>query len=74
MDLQQTLNIAIGIILFIGGFMLKAFWGMIRGNDKRLTRIEVMIGKEYVTKETFTETTNRLFEKIDEVKTLILEK
>lgn len=74
MDFQFAFNMALGLIAFLGGYVLKSFADTIKSlqsADASLTdkvqRIEVLVAGEYVKHSDFDKMTNALFSKLDKI-------
>ena len=74
MDWQDLFNIAIGFVLTIFGWFLRVSWDALsklqeqdRDLADKVARIEVLVAGEYVRKEDFERTIERLFDKLDHI-------
>ncbi len=74
MDWQDLFNIVIGFVLTIFGWFLRVSWDALsklqqqdRDLADKVARIEVLVAGEYVRKEDFERTIERLFDKLDHI-------
>ena len=74
MDWQDLFNIVIGFVLTIFGWFLRVSWDTLsklqqqdRDLADKVARIEVLVAGEYVRKEDFERTIERLFDKLDHI-------
>ena len=78
---QELFNIAVGIAGVLGGWWLKVMWETLKelqAADRELvdkvSRIEVLVAGNYVRKEDFDRTIERLFDKLDHIEMKIDQK
>ena len=78
---QDIINIAIGIAGTLGGWWLKVTWDTLKDlqiTDRELadkvSRIEVLVAGNYVKREDFDRTIERLFDKLDHIEMKIDQK
>jgi hypothetical protein len=76
MDYQVMFNIVLGGFSFLCGFLLNNIWNEVKSlqeTDKRtvdrLSAIETFVAGNYVTRQEFSHTMDRLFTKLDEIGT-----
>lgn len=74
MDTQAIINVAIGVIGFLGGWVLKVVWESLKdlqAADKELTEkvatIEILVAGSCVTREDFANTIRAVFTKLDRI-------
>ena len=74
MDLQDFINLALGAISFLGGWVVKNLQDSmksLRDADERLTlkvqSIEVLVAGQYIKREDFDKTISALFTKLDKI-------
>jgi len=74
MESQTLINYTIGLIGFLGGWILKVLWDSI--NELRLAdatlidkvaAIEVMVAGSYITRSEFQQTITSMFTKLDRI-------
>lgn len=75
---QEIFNIAVAIAGALGGWWLKVMWETLKDlqiADRQLvdkvSKIEILVAGNYVTKEDFDRTITRLFEKLDHIESKI---
>lgn len=78
---QELFNIAVGVAGVLGGWWLKVMWETLKelqAADRELvdkvSRIEVLVAGNYVRKEDFDRTIERLFDKLDHIEMKIDQK
>ena len=78
---QELFNIAVGIAGVLGGWWLKVMWETLKelqAADKELVekvgKIEVLVAGNYVRREDFDRTIERLFDKLDHIELKIDQK
>jgi len=81
MDYQVMFNIALGGFSFLAGFLIKNLWDEVKGlqeTDKRtidrLSAIETLVAGNYITRNEFSHTMDRLFTKVDAIATAVAAK
>ena len=81
MDHQTVINIAIGLIGALGGWILTIVWGAVKDLQnadrelaEKVSNIEVLVAGKYVTREEFITTVNSVFAKLDRIQDLIMQK
>lgn len=74
MDAQVVINIALGLISFLGGWIVKNLQDSMKSlqeADERLTTkvqaIEVLVAGQYIKREDFDKTIAALFAKLDKI-------
>lgn len=74
MELQVLFNIAIGAASALCGWWIKVMWDSLRelrtmdqALSEKVSRIEVLVAGEYVKKEDFERSIQRLFDKLDHI-------
>ena len=74
MDSQDFINLALGAISFLGGWVVKNLQDSmksLRDADERLTlkvqSIEVLVAGQYIKREDFDKTVSALFTKLDKI-------
>ena len=74
MDSQDFINLALGAISFLGGWVVKNLQDSmksLRDADERLTlkvqSIEVLVAGQYIKREDFDKTISALFTKLDKI-------
>ena len=74
MDSQDFINLALGAISFLGGWVVKNLQDSmksLRHADERLTlkvqSIEVLVAGQYIKREDFDKTISALFTKLDKI-------
>ena len=74
MDSQDFINLALGAISFLGGWVVKNLQDSmksLRDADERLTlkvqSIEVLVAGQYIKREDFDRTIEALFAKLDKI-------
>jgi len=74
MDSQDFINLALGAISFLGGWVVKNLQDSmksLRDADERLTlkvqSIEVLVAGQYIKREDFDKTISALFTKLDRI-------
>lgn len=74
MELQVLFNIVIGVASALCGWWLKVMWDSLRdlrtmdqALSEKVSRIEVLVAGEYVKKEDFERSIQRLFDKLDHI-------
>ena len=74
MDSQDFINLALGAISFVGGWVVKNLQDSmksLRDADERLTlkvqSIEVLVAGQYIKREDFDKTISALFTKLDKI-------
>ena len=74
MDSQDFINLALGAISFLGGWVVKNLQDSmksLRDSDERLTlkvqSIEVLVAGQYIKREDFDKTISALFTKLDKI-------
>jgi hypothetical protein len=74
MDYQVMFNVVLGGFSFLCGFLLNNIWSEVKSlqdTDKRtidrLSAIEVLVAGNYITRQEFGHTIERLFLKLDEI-------
>ena len=72
MDYQVMFNIVLGAFSFLAGFLLNNIWNEVKSlqqTDKntidRLSSIETLVAGNYITRQEFGHTMDRLFSKLD---------
>lgn len=78
---QELFNVVVGVAGALGGWWLKVMWETLKelqSADKELvdkvSRIEVLVAGNYVRKEDFDRTIERLFDKLDHIELKIDQK
>jgi CHASE3 domain sensor protein len=74
MDFQFGFNMAVGIIAFLGGYVLKSINDTIdklqqadRSLAEKVQKIEVLVAGEYVKHSDLTEMSNAIFARLDKI-------
>ena len=74
MESQSVINIALGLISFLGGWVVKNLQDSMKSlhqSDKDLVTkvqsIELLVAGQYIKREDFTRTIAILFEKLDKI-------
>jgi len=74
MDSQTIINIAIALVGFLGGWILKVIWESVKDLqvvDKLLTEkvntIEILIAGNYMSKQDFDKIAAAIFAKLDKI-------
>lgn len=74
MDFQTLYNTAIGFIMLLSGWFIRVMWDTmtrLQADDRELSdkvsKIEVLVAGEYVRKDDFDRTIERLFDKLDHI-------
>ena len=76
MDMQTSFNIAVGIIAFLGGWVLNSLRDSIQSLQKsdtelatKVQSIELMVAGSYVKRDDLDKLTVALFAKLDKIET-----
>lgn len=74
MEFQDLFNVAMGFLMAIFGWFLRISWESLnnlqqadRELSDKVSKIEVLVAGEYVKKEDFDRTIERLFDKLDHI-------
>jgi hypothetical protein len=74
MELQPLFNIIVSVAGALCGWWLKVMWDSLRelrsidqALSEKVSRIEVLVAGEYVKKEDFERSIQRLFDKLDHI-------
>ena len=74
MDFQVLFNMATGAVALLAGWFIRVIWDSLNDLKKqdrdladKVARIEVLVAGEYVKKEDFERTIERLFDKLDHI-------
>ena len=74
MDFQVLFNMATGAVALLAGWFIRVIWDSLNELKKqdrdladKVARIEVLVAGEYVKKEDFERTIERLFDKLDHI-------
>lgn len=74
MDFQVLFNMAVGAVAILAGWFIRVIWDSLNELKKqdrdladKVARIEVLVAGEYVRKEDFERTIERLFDKLDHI-------
>lgn len=74
MDLQTAFNIVLGLVAFLGGFIVRVMWQALQDlqtADKALTEkvhaIETLVAGHYVGKDEFMRAIEAVFTKLDRI-------
>lgn len=74
MDLQTMINAMLGLIAFLGGWVINSFKIEIKENQKiskeisdRLNQIEILVAGKYITREEFDKKFDAMFRKLDTI-------
>lgn len=74
MEFQVLFNIALGALSFLIGFLVNNIWQEIKSlqeTDKktveRISAIEVLVAGNYITRQDFNHTMDKVFAKLDEI-------
>ena len=72
MDAQTLINIAAGAALSVMGWFARELWGAVKGLQKELHDMEILISTHYVTREDYRadmkdikEMLGKIFDKLD---------
>ena len=72
MDVQTLINIAAGAALSVMGWFARELWGAVKGLQKELHDMEILISTHYVTREDYRadmkdvkEMLGKIFDKLD---------
>ena len=68
MELQQFLNLIVGIVLAAGGWFAREVWVAVRELRKDLHKLEVGLPTSYVSKDEFTNTMRDLKKDMKDLK------
>lgn len=78
MDFQFAFNMALGLITFLGGYVLSSFSATIKSLQNsdtiladKVQRIEVLVAGEYVKHSDLERLTNALFNKLDKIESKV---
>lgn len=78
MDYQELYNMAVGLVMILGGWFMRTLWDSLQrlqNADQKLadkvSRIEILVAGEYVKKDEFDKIMFRLFEKLDHIENKI---
>lgn len=85
MDLQMMINIMLGLIAFLGGWVMHSFKSQLNDNKDeirdakdRVHAVEVLVAGKYITKEEMTGHTDRVLDELkgirDDIKSCMLQK
>lgn len=74
MEFQTLFNAAVGGVMLLSGWFLRVMWDSIqklhkddRELSEKVSRIEVLVAGEYVKREEFDRSMERLFDKLDHI-------
>lgn len=74
MDFQMLFNAAIGGVMLLAGWFMRVMWDSIqklhrddRELSDKVSRIEVLVAGEYVKRDEFDRSMERLFDKLDHI-------
>jgi hypothetical protein len=67
MDFQSAFNLAMGLITFLGGWMVKSFSDDVRELQVKVQDIQVMVAGQYVTHADLEKMINAVFNKLDKI-------
>ena len=74
MDFQDLFNVVMGFLMAIFGWFLRISWESLTSLQKadrdladKVAKIEVLVAGEYVKKDEFDRTIERLFDKLDHI-------
>jgi len=74
MDFQTLFNAAIGGVMLLAGWFMRVMWDSIQKLHKddrelsdKVSRIEVLVAGEYVKRDEFDRSMERLFDKLDHI-------
>ena len=74
MDMQTMINTMLGLIAFLGGWIMHSFKSQINDNRKdiratndRLHEVEVLVAGKYMTREESKEQTDIILNKLDTI-------
>jgi len=74
MDFQTLFNAAIGGLMLLAGWFMRVIWDSIkqlheddRELSEKVSRIEVLVAGEYVKRDEFDRSMDRLFDKLNQI-------
>ena len=67
MDFQSAFNLAVGIITFLGGWIIKSFSDNVRDLQVKVQDLQVMVAGQYVTHADLEKMINAVFNKLDKI-------
>jgi len=78
MDMQTMINTLLGLIAFLGGWVMNSFKSDIKENQKfaketsdRLNQVEVLVAGQYITRDEFDKKLDAMFRKLDTIESEI---
>lgn len=81
MDYQVMFNIVLGGFSFLAGFLLNNIWQEMKSLQEtdrktidRINSIEVLVAGNYISKQDFTHTMDKVFIKLDEISQTLTKK
>jgi hypothetical protein len=81
MDYQVMFNIVLGGFSFLAGFLLNNIWQEMKSLQEtdrktidRINSMEVLVAGQYISKQDFTHTMDKVFIKLDEISQTLTKK
>jgi len=72
MDMQSLINVAVGVVLAVGGWLARELWGAVKELRADLRQLEIDLPSNYIRKDEFQEGIKELkeicrqiFDKVD---------
>jgi hypothetical protein len=74
MEFQTLFNAAVGCVMLLSGWFMRVIWDSIkqlhdddRELSEKVSRIEVLVAGEYVKRDEFDRSMDRLFDKLNQI-------
>lgn len=67
MDAQTIFNVLLGLVAFLGGYVINSIKASIDGLQSKVQAIEVLVAGSYVKRDDIDKLTAALFAKLDKI-------